>query len=185
LCTVGKIFTKIIGNRFLDWAESNNKFDEGQGAYRKGRSTVENIFTLYATCEKYMSRPKGRFYCAFIDFTKAFDSIPHKQLWYQMITNGVHGRVLNVLRSMYGKLRSCVRTPEGLTDFFMCQVGTRQGCMVSPFLFILYLNELVNMCNQSDCEGIFVSENLPNIGLLLYADDLSLLNDTVGRLQKS
>ena len=133
LCTLGKIFTKIIGNRFLTWSEQNNKFDEGQGAYRKGRSTVENIFTLYSMCEKYLSRPRGRFHFA---FTKAFDSIPHNQLWYQVITNGVHGNLLKVLQNMYSKSKSCVWTMERLNSFFDCQIGTRQGCMISPSLFI-------------------------------------------------
>ena len=85
---------------------------------------------------------------------------------------------------MYSKLKSCVRKPEGLTEFFSCNIGTRQGCVISPFLFVLYLEELVDMCKSAGCDGIFISENIDNVGLLLYADDLAFLNDTVGRIQK-
>ena len=53
---------------------------------------------------------------------------------------GVHGKIFTVFKSMYAQLKSCVKTPNGLSDLFLCTVGTRQGCMVSPFLFVLYIN---------------------------------------------
>ena len=49
--------------------------------------------------------------------------------------------------------------------------------MLSPFLFILYLNELVNMC-KDNCPGIFVDDSLSNVHMLLYADDIAMVNDT-------
>ena len=102
LCTLGKVFTKVLNNRLTTWAEMYHTLDEGQGAYRKGRGTSENIFNLYAMTEKYLCRKGGRFYCAFVDFSRAFDSIGHTKLWYRLINEGVHGRIL-VLRSMYRK----------------------------------------------------------------------------------
>lgn len=83
--------TKIAGNRFMSWSNEYGKIDESQGAYREGRSTAEHIFTLYATGIRYVSRPKGQFYCTFIDFTKAFDSILHGHLWFRFIENCLHG----------------------------------------------------------------------------------------------
>ena len=63
-------------------------------------------------------------------------------------------------------------------------MGTRQGCMLSPFMFIMYIDTLVKMLNDAECSGIFVNETLPNLLLLMYADDIALCADTVGRLQK-
>ena len=65
LCTISKVFTKILSNRLMNWAEANDKLDEGQGAYRKQRSTTEHIFTLNAIVQKYLSKKGGRYYCAF------------------------------------------------------------------------------------------------------------------------
>ena len=76
-----------------------------------------------------------------------------------------------------------MRTLSGITDWFHCQVGTRQGCMLSPLLFALYLNEFIDMINGSNCQGVFVNEAMPNVCTLLYADDMVLCADTVGRLQ--
>ena len=183
LCCVGKIFTKILNNRLVLWSDQNDKLNEGQGAYRAGRSTSDHIFTLYSLIQKYLCKKGGRFYVAFIDFSKAFDSIPHANLWFRLIKEGIHGKLLSVLRSMYSKLKACVKTSNGLSDFFQCVIGTRQGCMVSPFLFILYIDELISMCNLQQCQGLFLNEIHSNVHMLMYADDIAIFNDTVGRLQ--
>jgi hypothetical protein len=83
---------------------------------------------------------------------------------------------------MYSHVKSCVKTDNGITDYFKCQIGVRQGCMLSPLLFSLYLNELIEMLQN--CNGIYVNENVPNITTLMYADDLVLCSDSVGRLQQ-
>ena len=177
-------FTKIINSRLVEWAEYNEVQREEQAGFRKGYSTIDNMFVLQALVQKYCSRKGGRFYTIFVDFSKAFDTIPHALLFYQLATKGVHGKVLKVLRSMYSSLQSCVRTQQGLTDFLNCSRGTRQGCMLSPFLFSLYVGELVQMFEDAQCEGVYIDENVPNITNLLFADDLAAGADTVGRLQK-
>ncbi len=85
----------------------------------------------------------------------------------------------NVFRSMYSQLKSCVKTLNGLTDFFLCTFGTRQGCMISPFLFALYINEFVNMCKQHNCPSINVDNDMLDFQLLMYADDICIVHDTV------
>ena len=55
--------------------------------------------------------------------------------------------------------------------------------MPSRFLYILYLNELVRMCNDA-CPGLFINESMPNVYVLLYADDGAMINDTIGQLQR-
>ena len=183
LCTLGKIFTKILNNRLTLWADANDIIDESQAAYRKGRSTVDHMFILFGITQKYLSKQGGRFYCTFVDFSRAFDSIPHGKLFYRMINIGIHGKILTVLRSMYSKLKSCIKTPNGITKFFNCEIGTRQGCMISPLLFIMYLNELIAMFRRSNCPGIYLNENEPSLQALMYADDICIFNDTIGRLQ--
>ena len=184
ISVLGKIFAKIVNNRLVEWAETCGAQKEEQAGFRKGYSTTDNIFTLQALIQKYCSRKGGRLYTIFVDFSKAFDTIPHSLMFYQLMTKGVHGKVLNVLRSMYSSLESCVRTPDGLTSTFHCTRGTRQGCMLSPFLFSLYVGELVSMLEAADCRGVFVNEDAANIAALLFADDVVGMADTVGRLQK-
>ena len=102
----------------MTWVEPNNKLDEGQCVYRKGSSTCDNIFTLYAMGKKYLDRRSGGLYCVFVYFSRVFDSIPHSHLWNQMIHTGIHGKFLNVIRYMYAKLRPCVKAVSGISDLF-------------------------------------------------------------------
>ena len=55
--------------------------------------------------------------------------------------------------------------------------------MVSQLVFALYINELVNMCRRLLCPGIYVDEELSDFQLLMYADDICMITDSVGRLQ--
>ena len=112
--------------------------------------------------------------------SKAFDWIPHDCLFYRLIKEGVHGRMLKVLQSMYEKLRSSVRVEGGITKYFTCNIGTRQGCMLSTFLFSLFINQLIYELKPY---GIYLNEMCQNINILLYADDIAICADTVGRLQ--
>ena len=95
------------------------------------------------------------------------------------------GRIITVIRSLYSCLRSCVKVPEGLTEFFRCTVGTKQGCMISPCLFALCANELVCLLDELDCPGMCIDEAFSNVNLIMYADNIDLMNDTIGRLQNS
>ena len=180
----GKIFTKILNHRLYNWAEKLQKLHESQAGFRTARSTTDHLFTLQAVVQKYLSKKGGRFYTLFVDFSKAFDTVIHKYLWHRLINIGVHGKVLKVLQSMYSSLESCVRTPGGLTNFFNCCMGTRQGCMISPLLFILFINKLVVDLEEKGGQGIFISEECQNLLVLLFADDVLDLADTVGRLQR-
>ena len=56
--------------------------------------------------------------------------------------------------------------------------------MLSPFLFTLYIGELIDMLDELGCHGIYVNEDAKNIMILLYADDMALIADTVVRLQR-
>ena len=137
---LNKILTGMMYNRIYNWAEDNSKLSESQAGFRKGYSTIDNIFTLMSLGQKYLSKKGGRFYCLFVDFSKAFDRIDHKILINSLIKKGFHGRMLKLLIAMYSNLCSCVKIDnQKCTSHFKCNIGTRQGCKLSTILFILLL----------------------------------------------
>ena len=78
----------------------------------------------------------------------------------------------------------CLKTSsDELNEYFRCEVGTQQGCMLLPSLFIQFLNEYVNLLDRECCQGIYVSEDIPNLLALMYANDIDNMADTVGSLQ--
>ena len=56
--------------------------------------------------------------------------------------------------------------------------------MLSPFLFTLYIGELVDQLKSTGCQGVYLNEDFPNVFMLLYADDIDACADTKVRLQK-
>ena len=97
---LNKILTGILYDRLYTWAEENSKIDESQAGFRKGYSTIDNIFTLMSMRQKYLSKKDGRFYCLFVDFSKAFDRVNYVELINSLIRKGVHGKFLNLLTAM-------------------------------------------------------------------------------------
>ena len=79
---------------------------------------------------------------------------------------------------------SCVKIDDKLTEYFDCTIGTRQGCVASPIIFSLFINDLVIYLRENCGNGIFVSQDADNLLTLLFADDVAGFSDTVGRLQK-
>ena len=171
-------------NRIYKWAEDNSKLSESQAGFRRGYSTTDNIFTVMSLGKKYLSKQGGRFYCLFVDFSKAFDRIAHKTLINSLIKKGFHGKMLKLLIAMYSNLCSCVKIDkQKCTSNFKCNIGTRQGCKLSTILFILFINDLIDELNDSGIQGIQISADDPDVLTILYADDMANVGDTVRALQ--
>ena len=178
LSNLSKVFTGTSNCRIVRWSEVKNIIAECQAGFRQGRSTVDQLFILKTIVDKYLFRKKGRFYCMFVDFSKAFDTVNRDYLIYTLIKQGMHGKMLKLVREIYSQVKATVRTKDGLTKLFDCILGVRQGCMLSPFI-----NELELMLRQSEFRGISM-RNAIEIFLLMYADDIVLLGDTVLELQR-
>ena len=92
--------------------------------------------------------------------------------------------MLRIVKSMYAEVKSCVRSKQGMTDYFQCSVGVRQGCMLSPFLFSLFINELNEMLAKAGHIGIQITQEMYDLFSLLYADDVTIFSDTPVGLQR-
>ena len=115
---------------------------------------------------------------------KAFDLVQRSKLWGILKKTGIKGKVYNSLTGMHKSVKACVRTSTGLTDYFDCPIGLKQGCLASPILFSLFINELADNIENSGVRGVQLLPDLTEILLLMFADDLALISDSVVGLQK-
>ena len=139
---------------------------------------------LYSLVNKRLSKKKGKLYVAFVDLTKAFDLVKRTKLWEVLLKTGVKGKLFKSLQGMYKTVKACVRTSEGLTEYFDCPSGLKQGCTASPILFSLFIDEFSSLVKNSGIRGVQLFPELTEILLLMFADDLALISDTVRGLQK-
>ena len=91
LSNVGKLFKRVLNNRLGEWAESYGVLIEAQAGFRPGMSTVDNNFVLHGLISHILNSGR-KLYCAFVDFTKAFDYIVRDNLWYKLVKLGLRGK---------------------------------------------------------------------------------------------
>ena len=116
----------------------------------------------------------------FVDFSRAFDLLNRNILFYKLIKQGFHGRMLDTVRNMYTKTRCKVRTGNNLSPVISNHKGVNQGGVLSPFLFRKYLCDLKDYLDKAI--GIQIDSKI--ISYLLWADDLVLFSNSPNGLQK-
>lgn len=134
LSCIGKLFTKIINNRLYEWADNYNVFIEAQAGFRKGMSTVDNVFILHGLITHMVNQGK-KLYCTFIDFTKAFDYVVRDNLWYKLIKLGLRGNIMNIIKSMYSCVKSRVRYEISLAKNSHVCLELDKESVYLPFFF--------------------------------------------------
>ena len=119
--------------------------------------------------------------CMLVDLEKSYDRVPRDKLWKVLREYGVNGQLLCAIKSFYCRPEVCVRVNGKQSKPFHVGVGLRQGYVLSPLLFIVYMN-WIDKCSQADeCATIGNSK----ISRLVFADDLVLLSSTESGLQRA
>jgi len=108
----------------------------------------------------------------FADFSKAFDRVNYWKLFKQLLDIGLSAQIVSLLAYWYSHQRVCIRWNNAVSSSFSIGNGTKQGGILSPFLFNVYLRDLI-MTIMSARVGCNVGGMFVNI--LAYADDVVLL----------
>ena len=154
-----------------------------QAGFRSDRGTRDHIFNLQLIIQKCREMGKELRIC-FIDYSKAFDCVKHRELWNTLTEMGFGRRITSLIKGLYEGQESAVRLESGLTDWFPVQKGVRQGCILSPYLFSIYTEKIMRDVNWDVRYDMFdpIKVNGENIGDLRYADDTALLSHSVSGL---
>ena len=132
LSCFGKLFTSILLKRLNHYAEQFSVLNESQCDFRKGCSTVDNIFVLHSFFE-LLKLKKKKLFAAFVDFEKAFDTVWRDALWSKLLINNINGKMYNVIYNMYQNIKSRIVYNGKVSNYFDCNNGVRQGENLSPF----------------------------------------------------
>ena len=122
----------------------NQELPNVQAGFRKGRETLDQIANIHWITEKAREFQKNIYIC-FIDYAKAFDCVDHNKLWKILQEMGIPDHLTCLLRNLYAGQEAIVRTEHGTTDWFQIGKGVRQGCILSPCLFNLYAEYIMEM----------------------------------------
>ena len=111
---------------------------EERADFRSGRSTVEQIANVRILGKKYCNN-QMELYHNFIDFKKAFDRVWREALWSLMRKHNMGTAMVRVIESLYNNNSNAVMTNNNNLEWLQTTVGVRQGCILSPCLFNIFL----------------------------------------------
>ena len=134
--------TRILARRIQNKMESENRWTEAQSGFRPGRDTTLNIAKRLA----YLAKAgKESTWVTFIDLRKAYDSIPHWAIAQSLRGLGFHENTVETIREIYRDNVTQIITPWGLTNPLAINLGVRQGDPLSPILFNMVLDPILNI----------------------------------------
>ena len=154
--------------------------DDRQFGFKAGVSANHAIFSLKRTVD-YFTENNSRVYLGFLDCSKAFDRISHWGLFVKLIRRNVPLCFLLLVMYLYLNMSCTVKWNATHSKVFDVDTGTKQGGILSPDFFSLYINDLISLLVKSGfgCHMIALS-----IACLFYADDIVLLSPSRAGLQK-
>ena len=113
----------------------------------------------------------------FIDYAKAFDCVDHNKLWKILQEMGIPDHLTNLLRNLCAGQEATVRNRHGKTDWFQIGKGVCQSCILSPCLFNLYAEYIMQNAGMDEAQArIKIARR--NINNLRYADDTTLMAES-------
>ena len=109
------------------------------------------LTTPIGSLKKQESSRKNIYFC-FIDYTKAFDCVHQNKLWKILKELGIPDHLTCLLRNLYAGQEATVRTGHGTTDWFQSGKGICQGCILSPCLFNLYAEYIMQNAKLDEAQ---------------------------------
>jgi len=175
--------SKLLEHVIMSHIESTDDADDYQFGFRKGISTGTCTQVLKETVHYYRQRGSHVF-CCFVDFSKAFDNVDYWLLFCKLIDSNKSNSCLIAVRLLaywYSHQLMSVRWQTHHSTCFGVTNGVRQGGVLSPFLFRVYIRDLIKSVVKSKI-GCHIAGVCVN--LLAYADDIVLLSPSWQGMQE-
>ncbi len=176
---LSKVLAILINERLDKWSTSNNIQRKAQIGFKKKSRPSDHLLVLKTLVCHYNNNGK-KLYTCFVDFKKAFDSVWRLGMIYKLIKCGMNTSYIKLIRHMYEQTSQSLKINNGLSRPFMTSKGVKQGCILSPRLFNLFINDLP-LIFDTTCDPVQLGN--AKLSCLMYADDLILLSETAEGIQ--
>ena len=134
-----KLCSYILLNRLEKFIERNQLVKRNQIGFMKNSQTSDHMFVLKTLVDKFVKYRKERLYVAFVDFKKAYDTINRGILFQKLKQAQLGDLFLKSLKAMYTSVKYCVKMSNGYTDPIKSFKGLKQGCVLNPILFNIFI----------------------------------------------
>jgi exonuclease III len=164
---VSKVFELCILDKFKSYFST----EDNQFGFKKGLGCTHAIYTVQNIVNKFVKDGSTVNICA-LDLTKAFDKTNHHALFIKLMKRYIPVDLLDTLEYWLSNNWSCIKWFNTFSPAFKICLGVRQGSVLSPYLFAVYLDELADRRSNGRFSYI-----------ILYADDILLVSSSLCELQ--
>ena len=176
---LSSIFGKILDNILLESNKHILSSSNLQFGFKNNCSTSQCTFVLNETIQYYLNQ-KSEVYCILLDASKAFDNVQYIKLFKLLQKKGLCPIIIRFLIKMYTCQKLRIKWGNELSPEFSVSNGVKQGGVLSPILFCIYIDELLHRLKASGY-GCHIGDMF--LGALGYADDVTLLAPRLSSLK--
>jgi hypothetical protein len=137
---------RMIADRLYHLAETNSWFNPQQAGFRKGRSCEDQIVRIAQAIEdNFQKSPMNRSILVLLDFSKAYDTVWRERLLISMLDKGVPAEHVKWLFGFLQNRQARVKFNDNISKNRVMRQGLPQGSVLSPLLFLMYINSLADL----------------------------------------
>ncbi len=158
------------------------KLRQEQAGFRRGRGCRDQVFALRNIIEQCLEW-NAPLYINFVDFQKAFDSVHRPSLWSILASYGIPQKIIDIISAFYKNFECAIQIDRTTSEWFQVDSGVRQGCILSPILFLVVIDWVMRNTTGDKKRGISWTL-FSSLEDLDFADDIALLSSKQDHIQE-
>ena len=178
---ISSLLSKILDNVIIERQQDFLSTSNYQFGFKAKSSTVLCTTMVNETIQYYTEKGGRAVYLLLLDASKAFDKVSYEKLFELLLARNVCPKIVKLLYYMYTHQKCHVRWNNKQSDPFSVSNGVKQGSVISPLLFSIYIDNLFSKLKQL---GLGCHVGLTYAGAFGYADDIALVSPSIYGLKK-
>ena len=156
-CVICKILESMIRDHVMEHFKINKLFNNNQYGFIKGRSTTTQLLKILDDWTDYLEG-NGQIDVIYTDFAKAFDKVPHKRLIHKLKSYNIDENVVQWIIAFLTNRQQKVKINGSLSEWLEVLSGIPQGTVLGPLLFLIYINDLPDVCDSYSKMSLFADD---------------------------